>query len=59
MGVKETIVEALRNAGCDMLTACEEADRVIREFLASGRDRTVYVVRGTGAVLCLQRKERR
>ncbi len=45
MSVKEQIIEKMRVAGFDFLTACEEATRCIREFLASGESsRTVYVI---------------
>ena len=44
MSVKEQIVTKLRDAGYDMLTACEEADRVIAEFLTGTETERVFGV---------------
>jgi len=36
MSIKEQIVEKLRAAGYDFLTACEDASTIMREFKESG-----------------------
>ena len=46
MSVKETIIEKMRAAGYDMITASEEATRAIREFLASGKKEHTLSIRG-------------
>jgi len=49
MSVRETIVEKIMACGWDMFTACEEADRIIAEFFASGKTQdTVGIMCGNG-----------
>ena len=49
MSVRETIIEKIMACGWDMFIACEEADRVIAEFLASGKQQdTVGIMCGGG-----------
>lgn len=49
MTVRETIIEKIMACGWDMFIACAEADRIISEFLASGKQKdTVGVMCGNG-----------
>ena len=58
--VRETIIEKIMACGFDMFIACEEADRIISEFLASGKKRDSFgVMCGNGKcgdVITLERK---
>jgi len=60
MSIKEQIVEKVRKCGYDMFTACEEADRIISEFLKSGQKQATYGIMGAGGkcadTITLQRK---
>jgi len=42
MSVKEQIVCLLQQAGYDTITACEQADATIAEFIASGDGERTY-----------------
>ena len=43
MSVKETIVKAMQVAGYDTVTACEHAERTIKEFMQSGKQQNSYL----------------
>lgn len=62
MTVRESIVEKIMAAGWDMFASCEEADRIIKEFLASGKDEDSFGVIGAGGkcqdVICLIRSKK-
>lgn len=62
MTVKEQIVEKMRACGYDFMTACEEADKTIAEFLASGKEQTTFgIMCGNGKcgdTVTLQRKHK-
>jgi hypothetical protein len=42
---REQIIEKIMAAGFDMISACEQADQIIKEFLESGRKQTTYYCR--------------
>jgi hypothetical protein len=46
MSVREAIIEKIMSAGYDMFIACEEADRIISEFLASGKREASFGIMG-------------
>lgn len=51
MTIKEIIVDKLRAAGYDFLTACEITNKTLREFLDSNeQSRTFHVMSGTRVV---------
>ena len=52
---KEKIVEAIREAGYDFVSACEEADKVIKEFLESKDNKRKYIMKHTGKVIELRK----
>ena len=51
--VREQLIQLVRDAGYDLFTACEEADRVIKEAREGGVRRTYYV-RATGEAITLE-----
>ena len=51
--MRETLIQLVRDAGYDLFTACEEADRVIRE-VREGGVRQTYHVRATGESITLE-----
>lgn len=61
MTVKEQMVELLREAGYDFMTACEEADKFIQQELRAWERGEVpqvnrYEIRGTGKTLTVRFK---
>ena len=60
MSVKEEIVEKIRACGYGIFEACEMADKVIGEFLASGKKEDSFGIMGSHGkcldVIKLQRK---
>lgn len=57
LGVTDTLVEALREAGNDFMTAHEIAKKTLAEFKASGKTSMIYEVKGTGRRLVLSKKK--
>lgn len=52
MSVREQIIEMMQDAGYDVFTACEEADRIIAEFRASDQKEMKVTIRhGSGFTL--------
>lgn len=51
MTVKEILVEKMRKAGYDFLTACEKSETCIREFLAEKDKSRVYFIVVSGKVV--------
>lgn len=56
--VKDQIADSLRKDGYDFMSAYEEADRVIKEFVASGRTEATYTSKG-GTVITLRRNNKK
>lgn len=57
VSIKDKIADALRTEGFDFMTAYEEADRVIKEFVASGKPEATYTTKsGTNIVLARNNK---
>ncbi len=62
MSVKEELVEMLVGAGYDVMTSCEEAERVVKEATAHIREHgTPYrcTIRATGGEIVVNRGARR
>jgi len=47
INIRETIIEKIMNCGYGMFEACEEADRIIKEFKASGKKQANYGIMGS------------
>ena len=43
--VREQLIQLVRDAGYDLLAACEEVDRVMKEVREGGMRRTYYIGR--------------
>jgi len=52
---KEKLVEAIREGGYDFVSACEESDKVIKEFLESKDSKRRYIIKHTGRVIELRK----
>lgn len=48
--VRERLIAMVRSAGYDVLTACEKADEVIKEFKESEKETETYHIRGGGTI---------
>jgi hypothetical protein len=57
ISAKEKLVEHIRKGGYDFVSACEEADRVITEFLNSKDKKRVYYFRHSNGAVELKRKD--
>ena len=56
MSVKEQIIRMMQEAGHGFVTACEEADRVIQDFLSSESPQRTYFITNGGS-FTLKRNE--
>ena len=52
MSVREQLIQLVRDAGYDLLSACEEADRVMKD-VQEGGVRRVFHVRGASKAITL------
>jgi hypothetical protein len=54
--IKDQIADSLRSEGFDFMSAYEEASRVIKEFVASGKPEATYTTK-SGTKIVLAKKQ--